>query len=399
MDPLLLHELEMDGRGDEKERAEKDGEHDLNLDLVDLDGPTTVATTAKSSSASGREESPSTRPRFVWDGEDPSEYGPGTGRGWLRISDDSVRECGIENVLAEGTAAFMLYYERVVVDVPGVYPSRKMSGESGCDGREVRVGVEIGIGVRNADGTDGTDVEKAGRDSEETLRPRTKTIVMNGSVDTLASEVGVGVMTKQERPAIAVSTESSSIFSGKPSSLGLEPRIIRSVEAGRKKSVPPSSPPSPTETSSEVIFVSPSASTSTLSSREQSVVSSTTEVSNAEGIPATEPKSIKSSPSLAEDRYHNRLPNGTHSLPDLSHTHTHPRPNSNSNGTVSFPSLSHDQLENASPSTPTQSTPPQSSSPSPPSSPSRPKPHTLKRKSKHSHSAGKKPPSIQLRLS
>ncbi|KAF8345622.1 hypothetical protein F5887DRAFT_1282546 [Amanita rubescens] len=400
VDPLLLRELEIDGVGDE-ECVKKDvnnKQYDLNLDLgVDLDGTSTTAST-KSNSDSGREESPSTRPRFVWDGEDFSEYGPGTGRGWLRISDDSVRECGIESVLAEGTAAFMLYYERVVVDIPGVYPSRKMSGESACDGREVRGGVEIGIGVRNADGMDGMNVDKAGRDSEETLRPRTKTIVMNGSVNTLVSEVGVGVMTKQERPAIPVSMESSSIFSGKPSSLGLEPRIVRSVEAGRKRSLLPSSPPSPTETTSEAMFVSPSASTSTLSSREQSVVSSTTEVS-IEGIPDSASRTLSktelySSPSRPEDRYHNRLPNGTHSLPDLSHMHTHPKPNSNA--TLSFPSPPHDQLESTSPSTPTQSSPPQSLSPSPSSSPSRPKPHTLKRKSKHSHSAGKKPPSVQV---
>ncbi|GJE87390.1 cysteine proteinase [Phanerochaete sordida] len=37
----------------------------------------------------------------------------GTGRGWLRVSDDDVRECGIESVLQEGAGAFMLYYERV----------------------------------------------------------------------------------------------------------------------------------------------------------------------------------------------------------------------------------------------------------------------------------------------
>ncbi|KAI0796253.1 hypothetical protein BC629DRAFT_1616183 [Irpex lacteus] len=46
---------------------------------------------------------------------------PGTGEGWLRISDDSVRECGIENVLQEGSGAFMLYYERVKVYQNGVY--------------------------------------------------------------------------------------------------------------------------------------------------------------------------------------------------------------------------------------------------------------------------------------
>ena len=43
------------------------------------------------------------------------------GRGWLRASDDAVREVGIETVLQEGSGAFMLYYERVRnEDKPGV---------------------------------------------------------------------------------------------------------------------------------------------------------------------------------------------------------------------------------------------------------------------------------------
>ncbi|KAF8450674.1 hypothetical protein L210DRAFT_956458 [Boletus edulis BED1] len=49
-----------------------------------------------------------------------SMYRPG--RGWLRVSDDSVKECGIETVLQEGSGAFMLYYERVVQSRPDVYP-------------------------------------------------------------------------------------------------------------------------------------------------------------------------------------------------------------------------------------------------------------------------------------
>lgn len=35
------------------------------------------------------------------------------GRGWLRASDNVVREVGIDAVLQEGSGAFMLYYERV----------------------------------------------------------------------------------------------------------------------------------------------------------------------------------------------------------------------------------------------------------------------------------------------
>ncbi|KAH9899484.1 hypothetical protein C8Q73DRAFT_680054 [Cubamyces lactineus] len=44
---------------------------------------------------------------------DEDDSGARPGRGWLRISDDSVQECGIERVLQEGSGAFMLYYERV----------------------------------------------------------------------------------------------------------------------------------------------------------------------------------------------------------------------------------------------------------------------------------------------
>ncbi|RPD80747.1 cysteine proteinase [Lentinus tigrinus ALCF2SS1-7] len=49
----------------------------------------------------------------IRDDEWPDSARPGSGRGWLRISDDSVQEVGIERVLQEGSGAFMLYYERV----------------------------------------------------------------------------------------------------------------------------------------------------------------------------------------------------------------------------------------------------------------------------------------------
>ncbi|VDC00013.1 unnamed protein product [Peniophora sp. CBMAI 1063] len=52
------------------------------------------------------------------DGKRRTDVGPGTGRGWLRISDDSVSRVGIESALAEGTGAFMLYYERVLPPLP-----------------------------------------------------------------------------------------------------------------------------------------------------------------------------------------------------------------------------------------------------------------------------------------
>ena len=337
MDPLLLHELEMEGRdGGESAVRMADGQYNLDLDLG-INGMASTGNSTGTGTGTGNSTGTgdphigalATGARFVWDGEDPAEYGHGTGRGWLRISDDSVRECGIENVLAEGSSAFMLYYERVVVDVPGVYPSRRVSGGDERDRVGVPSGVEVGDGIGSADGVE------VGRDSEETLRPRTKTVVVNGSANSLVT-VGVGVM---KRPSISISTEGSS--SGKP-------RIIRSVDAGRKKSVPPSTTPSPTERT----FVSPSVSTSTLASREQSVVSSTTS-----GSACCSSNSIKGPTSSP-----GQLPNGT----------------------------PHACIPLSLPTAPLETV----SQPSP--SPSRPKPNTLKRKSKLSHSAGKKPPSIQL---
>ncbi|KAG6848439.1 hypothetical protein H0H93_016953 [Arthromyces matolae] len=100
-------------------------------------------------------------PQYIWETEDGErEYVSKPGRGWLRISDDSVSECGIESVLAEGAGAFMLYYERVVLvqSRGSVYPN----GENG-------------------------------NVSVETLKPEMRTVDLNGSVGSLISEVGIGV--------------------------------------------------------------------------------------------------------------------------------------------------------------------------------------------------------------
>ncbi|KAG8914103.1 hypothetical protein FRC01_004223 [Tulasnella sp. 417] len=49
------------------------------------------------------------------------------GRGWLRISDDQVDEVGLKNVLNEVSGTFMLYYERVLVDMGSSGRPRKTS--------------------------------------------------------------------------------------------------------------------------------------------------------------------------------------------------------------------------------------------------------------------------------
>ncbi|KAJ7181439.1 hypothetical protein C8R43DRAFT_823635, partial [Mycena crocata] len=52
------------------------------------------------------------------------EESGGTGAGWLRISDARVDRCGVEQVLSEGSAVFMLYYERVPPPPPPPQPSQ-----------------------------------------------------------------------------------------------------------------------------------------------------------------------------------------------------------------------------------------------------------------------------------
>ncbi|KAK6966612.1 USP domain-containing protein [Favolaschia claudopus] len=72
---------------------------------------TIAFSSAPSSSSTGLSPSPSYTPA------PPTSHGSsGTGTGWLRISDARVERCRVEQVLAEGSAAFMLYYERVVGD-------------------------------------------------------------------------------------------------------------------------------------------------------------------------------------------------------------------------------------------------------------------------------------------
>ncbi|EMD40387.1 hypothetical protein CERSUDRAFT_80061 [Gelatoporia subvermispora B] len=87
------------------------------------------------------------------------------GRGWLRISDDSVREVGIESVLQEGSGAFMLYYERIAsprpAPIPIPYPVRAHSAP-----------VPIPVVQQQREGNvAGVYLASSPRSSEETVRP------------------------------------------------------------------------------------------------------------------------------------------------------------------------------------------------------------------------------------
>lgn len=134
------------------------------------------------------------------------------GKGWLRISDDSVRECGIESVLAEGSAAFMLYYERVICEQErGAYR-----------------------GVVKA---------TSPRSSEETLKPKVVDgvgmVVGNGSVSSLES-VGVG---KGPLNGSINGNVNRHNAVGEKKGLGMTgPRVVRRVATGRSKSSSASAP-------------------------------------------------------------------------------------------------------------------------------------------------------------
>ena len=110
------------------------------------------------------------------------------GHGWLRISDENVQECGIETVLQESSAAFMLFYERVLQPRPSQNPFNQIP-----------------------------------RGSEETVRPRD----VQGQ-DSSSTWVEVEVENKNTvvRP---------------PSAQGklVKPRVVRSVSAASRSRSPP----------------------------------------------------------------------------------------------------------------------------------------------------------------
>lgn len=212
-------------------------------------------------------------PKYYW--EDHSEMEGGTNEGWLRISDDSVQECGIERVLAEASGAFMLYYERAVHPKAGLYSycgsqgSEKERGSmtpngdrrsvsrsrSRSRGRSRSRSGSVLTANGNATESEGdVDADGFSIGSEETLKPQLKVMDLNGSIGSLISEVGVGVL-KKEKPSKAkvdkkekgkaslsdpermnMSLYSSGSSASSSKSVGA--RVIRNVSAGRR-TLPP----------------------------------------------------------------------------------------------------------------------------------------------------------------
>ncbi|KIJ20419.1 hypothetical protein PAXINDRAFT_160978 [Paxillus involutus ATCC 200175] len=200
-----------------------------------------------------------------------SMYRPG--RGWLRVSDDSVRECGLESVLQEGSGAFMLYYERVVQSRPGIYP-----------------------------------LHSSPRSSEETLRPKHSIEGVNGSTASLVS-----VMDSREG-------RERSVYGA---------RIVRSVAAGRGRSASAapsergsSKDPLPNGNgfaSSSVILLNGNASHSSL------ILEASTSKTAASSISAKSSKASNLSASAPDLREHSVSISSSHSSSSLPH-HKSPQP-------------------------------------------------------------------------
>jgi ubiquitin carboxyl-terminal hydrolase 1 len=134
---------------------------------------------------------------YVWEDADP-ETAPGTGRGWLRISDDSVNECGIESVLSEGSGVFMLYYEKAIISTASPQSHSQMTtmvssvvgsnpypeaAAAGYGARSYGVGGGYGVGSRTP------------LSSEETLKPEmTMTGMVNGNGHWLVLVLGMDML-------------------------------------------------------------------------------------------------------------------------------------------------------------------------------------------------------------
>ncbi|KAF4619749.1 hypothetical protein D9613_004839 [Agrocybe pediades] len=243
VDPLQLEAEEEEERGDKNATIGKANGH--------------VPKVANYSGSSSLGEA-----RYFW--EDHTEREVGTGRGWLRISDDSVSECGIETVLSEGAGAFMLYYEKAVHPRPTLYhPSINGSAKEPARSQPIaipksRAQLERGNARYDDDGTGSvTDVDGDAFSigSEETLKPKMTVVDLNGSVGSLVSEVGVGVkktpkkdkskafekskskLEKHDSMSASMYLPGSSVSSSL-SSVGFAPRIVRSVNARSRRNTP-----------------------------------------------------------------------------------------------------------------------------------------------------------------
>jgi hypothetical protein len=131
---------------------------------------------------------------------DEEPAAPPAGRGWLRVSDDAVREVGIETVLLEGAGVFMLYYERVMgEDGPG----RSWTG--------------AGLNAWEAGGGDG-DGASDGDSSEDQAQQIHPVVVVDGAAE---HEPGEEEQMRVEQEVVVA-----------PPPAVIKARVVRSVSLG-----------------------------------------------------------------------------------------------------------------------------------------------------------------------
>lgn len=258
VDPMRMDELAMEMEIDEGAEGDVETETDENGTLRIRKGSKQNGSAKSRPSAADHFGMDGGCPRYYW--EDHTETEAGTNKGWLRISDDSVEECGIERVIAEASAVFMLYYEKALHPKVGLY---SQGSDTRRNSRSSQMPNGIGSRSRSRVRTNGSATESEEGDvdadafsigSEETLKPQLKVMDLNGSVGSLISEVGVGVLKREkskgkergrerdkereralENENKRLSMSLCSPGSSPSSSPNVGARIIRNVTAGRQK--------------------------------------------------------------------------------------------------------------------------------------------------------------------
>jgi len=175
------------------------------------------------------------------------------GKGWLRASDDAVREVGIETVLQEGSGAFMLYYERVRngEDRPSVWSTRHCGTDVIDDdtAREVGGGGEKVQTVRLQDAPRWESSEEEEKEKVvPVIRARVVRSVSLGREGDDEDEGVEGVTVKQEAEEADLNSETwlvSSPTPTKPEPIDVEPAIELPTSAV-STAAPPPIPDTPT---------------------------------------------------------------------------------------------------------------------------------------------------------
>ncbi|KAI0070591.1 cysteine proteinase [Panus rudis PR-1116 ss-1] len=144
----------------------------------------------------------------------------GPGRGWLRISDESVQEVGFESLRQEGSGVFMLYYERVLPYQPLLaHPQHTRSRTNGTKleastSTSTSTSIPIREGESGAEGGGqiGVYSSTSPRSSEETLKPRTSATTTRADSASASAYHNASLVS-------LLSTSTSSTLSSSPSTL------------------------------------------------------------------------------------------------------------------------------------------------------------------------------------